>query len=185
MSSEAIAHVWSLELQSAEERTALIWIANASGGLGYPVSPEWISVGAFMTCGFERACEVVHDLADRGLLRWGGREPGDRSWLWITYDGVYLDPIDWTEESKGRKRRVAALIERDGPDCAYCDGAPVNYEVDHFIPRAKGGLDVMGNLVLSCSPCNRAKRDKMPQDFLAEDPERFRALSRRLNCLRD
>jgi len=181
--SEAITHVWNLELRTAEERAALIWIANNSGGLGYPVSPEWISMGVFMTCGYERACEVVHELADRGLLRWGGHEPDSRSWIWITYDGDYLNPPDWEVETKSRRQRVAALIERDGADCAYCGCTPVNYEVDHFIPRARGGADVMSNLVLSCPPCNRAKRDNMPEEFLKDRPDLYRVISGNLKYL--
>jgi hypothetical protein len=30
-------------------------------------------------------------------------------------------------------------------------------QVDHVVPRVKGGLDNLDNLVLSCSPCNSRK----------------------------
>jgi 5-methylcytosine-specific restriction endonuclease McrA len=30
-------------------------------------------------------------------------------------------------------------------------------EADHVVPRARGGSDAIGNLVLSCGPCNNRK----------------------------
>lgn len=31
-------------------------------------------------------------------------------------------------------------------------------EVDHALPKSKGGLDTMGNLVTACIPCNQGKK---------------------------
>ncbi len=39
------------------------------------------------------------------------------------------------------------------------------FEVDHVVPRAKGGGDHIENLQLLCSHCNRTKGDR-PQEFL-------------------
>ena len=35
-----------------------------------------------------------------------------------------------------------------------------NFEVDHVIPRSKGGTDHLGNLQLLCGHCNRVKGDR-------------------------
>ena len=40
------------------------------------------------------------------------------------------------------------------------------FEVDHMIPRAKGGTDHLDNLQLLCPSCNRIKGDR-PQEYLA------------------
>jgi hypothetical protein len=166
MSAQAITYVWDIRGINAEERLCLLWIANCSGGLGQPYCPEWIGMGEFIGSNFWRAEEVVQSLLVKGLLVTNKHEDeGGWSALYIVYDGPYEEPIDWTVETKGRSARVKALIERDGPQCSYCDKIPVSYEVDHFIPRAKGGDDLMTNLVLACPPCNRAKRDKHPLDF--------------------
>lgn len=47
--------------------------------------------------------------------------------------------------------------------CAYCL-KPVtkkNMEVDHILPVSKSGINHRGNLVCSCSKCNRSKSDKI------------------------
>lgn len=62
-----------------------------------------------------------------------------------------------------KQKRKAVILERDGHRCQYCgltraDGAIL--EVDHKVPRARGGADRMSNLITSCRDCNRSKRDK-------------------------
>jgi len=54
------------------------------------------------------------------------------------------------------------VLERDNHTCQYCGLTPkdgVKLEIDHKIPRSKGGMDIMDNLVTSCFECNRGKRD--------------------------
>lgn len=51
----------------------------------------------------------------------------------------------------------AALLQRDGDRCCYC-GQPLGDrvpDVDHAVPRALGGSDLMLNLRLSHARCNR------------------------------
>lgn len=51
--------------------------------------------------------------------------------------------------------------------CALC-GASKNdtpLDVDHIIPRNKGGTNDLSNLQALCFRCNRAKRDRDSQDF--------------------
>ena len=43
-----------------------------------------------------------------------------------------------------------------------------NFEVDHIIPRNKGGIDSNGNLQLLCGHCNRVKGDREMEYLLAE-----------------
>lgn len=56
--------------------------------------------------------------------------------------------------------------------CAYC-GAPQLGEwhhMDHFIPLAKGGTHVLGNLLPACRDCNFAKRDHDPERWFRAQP---------------
>lgn len=43
--------------------------------------------------------------------------------------------------------------------CCYC-GSKDNLNIDHLIPKIKGGIDSADNLVLSCRSCNSSKRDR-------------------------
>ena len=59
------------------------------------------------------------------------------------------------------------VLKRDGFRCQYCgrsakDGAVL--EVDHIIPKSKGGTNDMDNLITACRECNRGKRDKLLDD---------------------
>jgi hypothetical protein len=70
--------------------------------------------------------------------------------------------------------KVARLFARDGEGCFYCGCTVDALEVvlDHFIPRSVGGPDDLENRRSSCIPCDKAKRDQMPWEFM---PERFTA----------
>jgi 5-methylcytosine-specific restriction endonuclease McrA len=55
-----------------------------------------------------------------------------------------------------------AVFARDGHRCQYCGASAEN--IDHVIPRSKGGQHVWDNVVASCRPCNTRKRDRMLED---------------------
>ncbi len=58
------------------------------------------------------------------------------------------------------------VFARDGYRCQYCLDLfrPGDLNLDHVIPRAKGGLRTWDNVVASCIPCNRRKRDRTPRE---------------------
>jgi hypothetical protein len=58
------------------------------------------------------------------------------------------------------------VFKRDGFVCAYCGKRPPEtvLEVDHIVPRAKGGSDDEINLITACKDCNRGKSDKSLSD---------------------
>ena len=54
------------------------------------------------------------------------------------------------------------VFKRDGFTCCYCGRKPptVTLEVDHIVPRAAGGEDILENLTTACFECNRGKSDR-------------------------
>lgn len=52
-----------------------------------------------------------------------------------------------------------AIFARDGHECQYC-GAPAE-NVDHVVPRSRGGTHTWENVVASCKPCNARKEDRL------------------------
>lgn len=56
----------------------------------------------------------------------------------------------------------AAVIQRDGPICFYCQRGLSDIEItmDHVRPRAKGGTGEAANIRVACMPCNSSKRTR-------------------------
>jgi 5-methylcytosine-specific restriction endonuclease McrA len=50
------------------------------------------------------------------------------------------------------------VLKRDGGVCNYCGNEAT--EADHVIPKAKGGQDILSNLVAACKRCNGSKSDR-------------------------
>lgn len=49
------------------------------------------------------------------------------------------------------------LLEKWGRKCAYCGAKDVPMEVEHIVPRSRGGSNRISNLTLACNACNQAK----------------------------
>ncbi len=49
------------------------------------------------------------------------------------------------------------VFVRDGHRCQYCNAPAEN--IDHVIPRSKGGPHTWENVVAACRPCNARKMD--------------------------
>ena len=61
------------------------------------------------------------------------------------------------------------LLEKHNRTCVYCGGVsgdPV-LEVEHIVPRSKGGTDSIKNLTLSCKCCNQHKGSDSLEDWSA------------------
>lgn len=52
-----------------------------------------------------------------------------------------------------------AVFARDGYRCQYCQAAAEN--IDHVVPRSRGGTHTWDNVVAACKPCNSRKEDRM------------------------
>lgn len=82
-----------------------------------------------------------------------------------------------TEWAEARKRAIAAK----DPVCAICHKmidldappfSPLAVEVDHIVPRARGGeLYALDNLQLTHSRCNRKKGARMDSDYEGNEAE--------------
>ena len=55
------------------------------------------------------------------------------------------------------------IFSRSNNKCVYC-GAKAT-EIDHIVPRAKGGTNSVYNLVASCKACNKKKSNKTLKEF--------------------
>ena len=55
-----------------------------------------------------------------------------------------------------------AVFARDGHKCQYCNKAAEN--IDHVMPRSRGGPHAWDNVVASCRACNARKEDRSPAE---------------------
>jgi 5-methylcytosine-specific restriction endonuclease McrA len=55
-----------------------------------------------------------------------------------------------------------AVFVRDDHTCQYC-GAPAE-NVDHVVPRSRGGQHTWENVVAACRRCNSRKEDRLPRE---------------------
>ena len=61
------------------------------------------------------------------------------------------------------------LLEKWERECAYCGTGDTPLEIEHVVPRSRGGSDRVSNLTLSCHPCNQSKDALSLVDFFATD----------------
>src|SRR5674476_197437 len=54
------------------------------------------------------------------------------------------------------------VFARDASRCQYCGSAAEN--LDHVIPRSKGGPHTWENVVAACRRCNTRKEDRLPHE---------------------
>ena len=57
------------------------------------------------------------------------------------------------------------LLEKWKRKCAYCGKATVPFEVEHIVPKSRGGSNRCSNLTLACHDCNKDKGAKTAEEF--------------------
>ncbi|MGI6081883.1 MAG: RNA-guided endonuclease IscB, partial [Limnochordia bacterium] len=77
------------------------------------------------------------------------------------------------------------ILEKYDRACVYCDATNVPLEVEHVVPKSRGGSDRVSNLVLACVPCNKAKGNKDVREFVQDPVMLQRILSGLKTPLRD
>ncbi len=57
------------------------------------------------------------------------------------------------------------LLEKWGRQCAYCKAKGIPLQVEHIIPRSRGGTKRVSNLTVACKACNRSKNNLTAAEF--------------------
>ncbi len=68
------------------------------------------------------------------------------------------------------------LLEKWNRACTYCGKQNIPLQVEHIVPRAKGGTNRVSNLCLACETCNVAKGTKDIEDFLKKKPDQLKRI---------
>jgi len=110
------------------------------------------------------------------LKRWLNEPPHNHKWKLLSKctnieDAFYFMELDLntsieeigSNKSNGIYSNRFDILKRDDYRCRICgrdasDG--IKLEIDHMIPKSKGGKDTEDNLWTLCFDCNRGKSDK-------------------------
>ncbi len=57
------------------------------------------------------------------------------------------------------------LLEKWERTCAYCGATGIPLQVEHIIPKTRGGSNRVSNLTITCEPCNTAKGTQTAAEF--------------------
>ena len=57
------------------------------------------------------------------------------------------------------------LLEQWGRHCVYCNKKDVSLQIEHIVPRSRGGTGRVANLTLSCEACNIKKGTLTAEEF--------------------
>ena len=57
------------------------------------------------------------------------------------------------------------LLDMWSRRCAYCGKTDVPLQVEHLVPKARGGSDRVSNLTLACEQCNQKKGNQTAAEF--------------------
>ena len=78
------------------------------------------------------------------------------------------------------------LLEKFGRRCVYCAKSGVPLNVEHIVPKARGGSNRLSNLAIACVECNQKKGARPIEEFLKGKPELLARIRKRLKTpLRD
>ncbi len=87
------------------------------------------------------------------------------------YPGIFLPSVIrlLTYPKRPYRRPIPSrknIFSRDGNRCMYCGARSpkVVLELEHIIPRSRGGLNSWENLVAGCHACNQRKADRTPEE---------------------
>lgn len=127
-------------------------------------------VGTFSSLREAQTSEAIAIAERDGLLDGDGNTTKDTR----TYRSIRAQLAKRGDAEKGENRKLTearrdAIIDKCENRCAYCGSVPVGnapfFEIDHVVPRAKGGGDNDDNLVASCHRCNRVKSALGMEEF--------------------
>ncbi len=57
------------------------------------------------------------------------------------------------------------LLEKWGRRCAYCGASCLPRQIEHIVPRVRGGSDRVSNLTIACQSCNERKGRQTAAEF--------------------
>jgi len=80
-----------------------------------------------------------------------------------------IDGIEYTQGALLGYEIREYLLEKWGRQCVYCHQKNIPLQIDHIIPKSRGGSNRIDNLTLACSYCN-LKKGNLPVEIFSKRP---------------
>jgi len=80
-------------------------------------------------------------------------------------DNPEISGVDYQQGSLLGYEVREYLLEKFKRTCVYCGKKNVPLEIEHVIPRSRGGVDSIRNLAIACNRCNKRKGNKTAAEF--------------------
>ena len=78
------------------------------------------------------------------------------------------------------------LLEKFNRKCVYCGRSGLPLNIEHVVPKSRGGSNRVSNLAIACVECNQKKGAEPIEEFLKSKPALLARIRRRLKApLRD
>ena len=134
---------------------------------------QWVGIDIAEQAGVEIKKRMLKLAIDRGedeLAIWRGIHPRD---LRTAKQLDRLERTEWGKLPHPRTHKKWLYGEQSG-HCAGCGKhfEERHLEIDHYVPKSKGGTDHRSNLQLLCGACNRMKGNR-PQAYLEAQLKRL------------
>lgn len=76
--------------------------------------------------------------------------------------------ISGTEYQQGERAGYEVreyLLEKFKRTCVYCKAVNIPLEIDHIVPKSRGGSNRVANLTIACRPCNQKKGNQTADEY--------------------
>jgi 5-methylcytosine-specific restriction endonuclease McrA len=76
-----------------------------------------------------------------------------------------INGIDYQQGELAGDELREYVLEKLGRACAYCHQSGVPLEMEHIVPKSRGGSNRASNLAPACHACNQAKGNRTAAEF--------------------
>jgi hypothetical protein len=80
-------------------------------------------------------------------------------------DNLVINDVEYQQGTHVGYEVREYLLEKWGRQCAYCGTAGTQLEIEHLIPRSRGGSNRVSNLTLACHACNQRKGNQTAAEY--------------------
>ncbi|MDR2455408.1 MAG: RRXRR domain-containing protein [Deltaproteobacteria bacterium] len=87
-----------------------------------------------------------------------------------------ISGVEYQQGDLYRREAMEYLLEKWGRKCVYCETENEPLQMDHVVPKSKGGSDRVSNLVPACKKCNQKKGSKDLEVYLKDRPELLKTI---------